>query len=170
MKGKAAFVSVLLGLTCAVNTSGQRSATTEQNLCECAVDLVPSQVTATNSWSIYKPENVLKGTGWNAGDYAPQSIGFRFDPPALICQVRLRAQQDPPGPTRHRVSGMTSAQQAVELGVLSGVTAAGQWLKLDSTATEIVQSVQVTTESSPSWVAWEKIEFRGVPVSSRRPE
>jgi predicted amidohydrolase YtcJ len=105
------------------------------------------------------------GTWWSAGDHPPQWITVDFPAEVTITSLSLTVSQDPPGETVHQI-------------VVDGVVAE---LVFESTAdmqtiviepedpwTDVV-SLEIYTESSPSWVGWREIEILGF-VTGEAPE
>lgn len=128
------------------------------------IKIHPVEVTASSSFSGDVPGNACDGnsaTVWNAGRFATQWIQFDLGRTVSLRRIRLQIAQSPTGDTRHIVSvgqSPTSLHQATEF---VGTTHDGQWLEFDLGGKELgnVRYIRVTTDKSPSWIAWREAEF-----------
>jgi hypothetical protein len=103
----------------------------------------------------------LKLYSWSSGAYAPQWVEIDLGAPVSIARARLFASQFPDGPTEHRIYGRaTSGDPWQLLATIAGLTVDNQVLEYapPSPWTDI-RYVQVSTASSPSWVAWREVEL-----------
>jgi hypothetical protein len=121
-------------------------------------------VTASASLPDSPPERVVDGLklySWSSGAYAPQWVEIDLGAPVSIARARLFASQFPDGPTEHRIYGRaTSGDPWQLLATIAGLTVDNQVLEYapPSPWTDI-RYVQVSTASSPSWVAWREVEL-----------
>eukprot|EP01116_Phalansterium_solitarium_P008694 TRINITY_DN2264_c0_g1_i1.p1 TRINITY_DN2264_c0_g1~~TRINITY_DN2264_c0_g1_i1.p1 ORF type:complete len:576 (+),score=141.10 TRINITY_DN2264_c0_g1_i1:111-1730(+) len=102
--------------------------------------------------------NPFDGGNWNAG--APpnpvQWIEVDFGIPRLTTGISLVVDQIPDGLTRHVITGGTIPNPSEVLVVLDEFTKHWQTLSAEWPAAH-VQYLRVTTTSSPTWVAWDRI-------------
>jgi hypothetical protein len=103
---------------------------------------------------------------WNAGGGPPQWIEVDLGGAVRVAAVRLVVAQFPPGPTRHRVLGRTSATGTPSLlHEFEGETADKDVLgaTLEPQA-EGIRYVRIETLASPSDVAWREVEVLSPPA------
>ena len=116
-------------------------------------------MTASNTMSGSNTRNAFDSdffTVWNSGLYQPQWIEIDFGAPQRFAIIAATTDQTPDGSTAHAVTidgvfsfawtGYTVDKQVPEHTFGSMIDA---------------QRVRVSTTSSPSWVSWYEIQFRG---------
>ncbi len=96
-------------------------------------------------------------TIWNSGGFAPQSITFDLGTETRIDAIVLVPEMSPNGSVKHAVAFSNDGKsfqvgQRVEAPMQSGVA---QDLLLP--APERARFVRVTTDQSPSWIAWREV-------------
>jgi hypothetical protein len=96
-------------------------------------------------------------TVWNAGASAPQSITLDLGTETRVDAIVLVPEMTPGGSVRHAVSFSNDGKtfqvgQRIEAPMQSGVAA-----DLVLPKPERARFVRVTTEASPSWVAWREV-------------
>ena len=128
------------------------------------IKIRPIQVTASSSWSGDVPANASDGdsaTVWNSGGFATQWIQFDLGRTVALRRIRLQIAQSPTGYTRHVVAVGQSPGSLTEATEFVGTTRDGQWLEFDLGGKELgnVRYVRITTDQSPSWIAWREVEF-----------
>lgn len=114
---------------------------------------------ATWDWTTlpFAATNRNPGDGWISGGPAPAEIVFELGGNTRISRIELLTSQNPSGHTVHQLHGRGAAGAWSHLGTFSGVTADSQWLTWIGTAD--IDAVRVTTETSPSWVAWREVQI-----------
>ena len=104
------------------------------------------------------PEDAFDGssqTMWNSGDWPPGWIRVDFDSPQMILALEAQVAQLPtPAWTVHEVHLDSTVVQ------WAGLTADYQWLSYSPPDPLCVDSLEIRTTSSPSWVAWREIEIQ----------
>jgi hypothetical protein len=134
----------------------------------CAEDLLPpvnralnKTVTASNSLPDGNPELAVDGdydTEWNAGDGPPQWIEIDLGEDYNITTINLHVAQFPDGSTVHKLEGKNSSGDWITLTEFSGETTGTDILTYTGTGDASYRYIKVTTQTSPSWVAWKEIE------------
>ncbi|MDZ7677532.1 MAG: discoidin domain-containing protein [Acidimicrobiales bacterium] len=100
-------------------------------------------------------------TSWVSGAHAPQRIEIDLDEPSTIATIRLRVDQHPPGDTVHLIETRDRSGTWSEVHRFEGDTEFFDVLEATFTPPLTdVDGVRITTESSPSWVAWADVEVR----------
>jgi len=97
---------------------------------------------------------------WGSGGEAPQWIQARFAAARQLDVVRLVVAQYPQGDTVHEVwvTRLDGPQERVH--IFSGFTTEGDILEYRPVEPlRGVVAVRIVTTSSPSWVAWQDVEF-----------
>jgi|GEM_PF-1670230 len=132
--------------------------------------------TASNSWTSegQLPDMAFDGsasTSWNAGNYASQWIEVDLGQEYYLYSIQLLIAQLPGGSTTHEVwvsnqSISNSYNGATLAKTFQGYTDNLQWLESDFSNSTKGRYVQVTTVSSPSWIAWLEIQIYGEPLIS----
>ncbi|MCI0376840.1 MAG: discoidin domain-containing protein [Gemmataceae bacterium] len=123
---------------------------------------------ASSSWLPNTPHGAFDGgrnTMWNSGGYAPQWIEADLGAPAQLDSILLVATQLPAGETTHEIWVSSepigeNRAKAKLIRTLTGITDAGQQLKIDFPKELYARYVQIRTTQSPSWVSWERVELR----------
>jgi hypothetical protein len=97
---------------------------------------------------------------WNSGYSAPQWIILDLGSPRAVTDIHLSVVQDPNGITSHQIYGGLTLDTLKLLVDLTGVTYNGQGLvvTIPASAPPLMQYLKIQTSTSPSWVAWGKIE------------
>lgn len=95
-------------------------------------------------------------TGWVAGEGPVQWIELDVGAIRTITGMRLLVDQDPSGPTVHRIYAGAESSPSQLVIELSGDTAWGDELAV--TGPFEARYIRVETVESPSWVAWLEIE------------
>ncbi|HEY3217321.1 MAG TPA: discoidin domain-containing protein [Candidatus Eisenbacteria bacterium] len=107
-------------------------------------------------------------TGWNSGDYAPQWIEIDLGSQVPVSCVRLLVDMTPGGYVEHTVTGRREDGTEIPLGTFRGTAAMREWLEIGSNQRSVpVRHVQITTTTSPSWVAWFEVEVTKPLVAMR---
>lgn len=117
-----------------------------------------STFTASSNWDGHgSPAEAFDGntsTEWNAGNYPVQWIEVNFGSPQVISGMTGLIDQVPDGFTNHDVTLDGAAAFS-----WTGNTTQNQTLSYTFASPQTVQTVRVTTTSSPSWVAWVELQF-----------
>jgi hypothetical protein len=126
-----------------------------------AVHVSYPKVYASHHWEDNVPQNLLdnkNGKGWNSGGHAPQWIEYDFGESIPIASIALLVDQLPNGRTHHIITGGDDPNPRQVLNELIGHTEAHQVLRAHLNTN--VRYLRVATRSSPSWVAWAKIDIK----------
>lgn len=100
-------------------------------------------------------------TAWNSGGYQPQWISASFADPLVISNFSLTAEQSPAGLVRHIFSGKRLDGTSTTLDQYTGQLADDQTLSSGAAAPAGgLSSLTITTDISPSWVAWREFALR----------
>jgi hypothetical protein len=119
--------------------------------------------TATASASIagHEPSKAIDGlqsTAWIAGGGPPQHLDVQLPATVSVDQIQLLVEQDPAGPTEHRVLVRGDSGGFHLVKAFQRTTEGGDWLVFaPAQAVDGVRTVRIRTETSPSWVAWREI-------------
>jgi hypothetical protein len=99
-------------------------------------------------------------TLWNSGGDAPQWIEVEPGGASSIAEIRLTVAQYPAGPTVHQIYGRRRDGSLVPLHTFRQATQDGAVLTYtpDHAWTDLT-AIRITTNASPSWVAWKEIEI-----------
>jgi len=122
-------------------------------------------VSASGFLQQYPPANAVDGdqsSMWSSGGTPPAWIRIDLGSPCTVSGVRLLVEQSPAGQTVHDLylAGEDGSQTLA--CTFSGSTSVGQWLEFTpQQAVADVRYVNISTTSSPSWVAWSEIEVQG---------
>lgn len=108
-------------------------------------------------------------TSWISGEDPEQWIWLGLEDPARIDRMELWVDQDPAGPTRHRIVAEYGNGGFAELAVIEEETSHGQLLVLTapppgstgSSQWDDIVAIKVETTASPSWPAWQEIVLFG---------
>lgn len=99
-------------------------------------------------------------TAWNSGSFAPAWIEIEFGAPTTITEIGLPLAQSPAGETIHEVIWISATGVERPLAEFRGVTRDGEWLTPSLTTPVVdVDSIRISTQASPSWVAWREFEL-----------
>lgn len=98
-------------------------------------------------------------TSWNSGGYPTQWISANFADPLVISNYSLTAAQTPAGTVSHWFTGGRVDGTSTTLEHYSGPLADDQTIS-SSAGSAGLSSLTVTTDNSPSWVAWREFSLR----------
>jgi hypothetical protein len=116
--------------------------------------------TASNSTASDAPSRAFDGdtkTLWSAGAYAPQWIQLDLGEPVDISGLRLKVAQTPAGATVHQIYAGPTPENMTLVATLEANAQESQWIETKAAAKN-VRYVKISTEKSPSWIAWREIE------------
>jgi len=99
-------------------------------------------------------------TAWNAGGYFTQWITASFADPLVITSFALTPAQSPAGTVDHVFSGTAIDGSLVSIGRYSGYLADSQTLTSSAASSGGLTSLTITTDASPSWVAWRSVNIQ----------
>lgn len=154
---------LVLGTACSVEPEGPARVGTSRSELGCAeskLTVAAGQISASASDAASSPALAFDGsiaTVWNSGGPPPQWIEVDLGAAVPLTRIRLAVEQSPAGATTHAVSVSVDGAPARDVNVVSGQTESGQWLELP--ILHRVQKLRVSTNSGPSWVAWQEIEL-----------
>lgn len=146
------FFYVCAGLLCLALASTSSGAGTSLALGRPAI--------ASRSGEPTLPDSAFDGdtaTAWNALARAPQWIEVDLGEDYAITQVDGCVDITPNGDVFHVIEGRTDAGAWHPLGSYSGPSERNAWLRIPCDPIVPVRHVRITTESSPSSVAWFEI-------------
>ena len=133
----------------------------------------PVAATASSTGTANQPADVY-GYGmavphWISAGAAPQWILLDLGWPRAVTEIRLCVIQASAGATSHRILGGRTPTSLAALADINSATENGQLLSatLPPDPQQLVRYLKIETSSSPSVVAWGRIEVWG--VASHRP-
>ena len=143
------------------------------NICFCWIAGYPiscfASATASNFYSpagtvtqqldgLLDRPNTSGGTYFHSGALPPQWIKLELPGLFNILTITLQVIQSPNGPTRHQISVGSSSSSLQIVTDLSSSTINGQILNFTyNPILTNVRFIRLTTITSPSWVAWQKL-------------
>ena len=130
------------------------------------VKLAPKSVWASGTYGPHTAGRAVdgdQGTSWISGGYATQWIIADLGTVKSIARIRLLVSQSPGGQTQHEI-----AVDGALVETIARHTDAGQWIDV-SLSPVAGRYIQITTSSSPSWVAWTEIEIYRHAFPGRKP-
>ena len=102
-------------------------------------------------------------TIWNAGTGPVAWIEIDLGELVAVSHVRLYVSQYPDGTVEHRLEGRTAVGGAlVLLTTISRSMTDYEVLEVDPAGWPAIRTIRITTNASPSWVAWREIEVDGL--------
>lgn len=99
-------------------------------------------------------------TAWSSGGYVTQWISASFADPVVIANFSLTPAQTPAGTVRHWYTAGRVDGTSTTFGQYSGQLADGQTLTSSAASAGGLSSLTITTDVSPSWVAWRDFSLR----------
>jgi hypothetical protein len=141
------------------------------------IKIRPVAITASNTAAGSCVWNAVDGdstTAWNSGNFPSQWIQLDLGRPIALRKLRLQAAQSPGGPVTHHVSVGADPNHLTWVADLTQPTVNNwtndfDWLSYEGDGNggfqdmANVRYVRITTDLSPSWVAWREIEiYQGV--------
>lgn len=118
---------------------------------------------ATNTSGANIATNAVDGnisTGWNSGQYAPQSITIDLGADYNIGSIRLNIDILPNGTPTHNVYFSSDGVNfGAPVDIIQVFNEKFKWLKRAYDGTQSARFVRIETISSPSWIAWFEIEI-----------
>jgi hypothetical protein len=138
----------------------------------CAVPENPNlaagaTITATSTLEGSDPANVADDglAIWSAGADAPQSITIDLGAPTAVSSIELVVDQFPAGRTVHRLQWGVRPGEFSSGITFDGFTESGDVLERSwGFERPTMRYIRITTDESPSWVAWNEIAVYGVAV------
>ena len=111
----------------------------------------------------YHACNVLDDadTIWSSGKYAPASIRIKLtEGPCYVTSIKLQAEMSPVrAKVHHEIRAGLDLDTMCVVGCIKSCVSHGSWIQVAIDGN--IQIIEIKTISSPSYVAWRRIQVYG---------